>query len=76
MDIYFYNIISNKDINVRVYIYKNKQHDVNMLFSKINKYSNIKNINNYKQTKLSIKLEILSNDLDDLFFNLDKEKVL
>ena len=76
MDIYFYNIISNKDINVRVYIYKNKQHNVNMLFSKINKYNNIKNTNNYKQTKLSIKLEILSNDLDDLFFNLDKEKVL
>ena len=76
MDIYFYNIISNKDINVRSYIYKNKQHDLNIIFSKIKNFNNIKNINNYKQTILSIKLEILSNDLDDLFFNLDKEKVL
>lgn len=73
MDKYFYSIILDKDINVKIYNYKSKQHNVTKTFSKIKKYGvPIKNQNETPKS-LSIRLHKLDKHLDNLFSILERQ---
>ena len=73
MDIYFYNIIQDKDISVKVYKYKTKQHNLNILFSKVYNYSKYKKRtkNNLSDLYLIKKLNKIEENIEELFYYLD-----
>lgn len=73
MDVYFYDIIQGKDISIKVYKYKTKQHNLNILFSKVHNYLKYKKKrkNNLPNLYLIKKLNKIEENIEELFYNLD-----
>lgn len=73
MDICFYNIVQDRDISVKVYKYKTKQHNLNILFSKIYNYSKYKEkaTSNLSNLYIIKKLNKIEENIEELFYNLD-----